>query len=43
MVKALIFQGLPRLLQAVTKISAVYKFHEGHVAADDIGAGNFKG
>ena len=33
-VKAFIFQGLPCLLQAVTKISTVHKFHKGRVAAD---------
>ena len=32
-VKTFIFQGLPCLLQDVIKISTVYKFHKGHIAA----------
>ena len=32
--KAFIFDGLPCLLQAVTKISTVYNFHKGHSVAD---------
>ena len=28
---------------AIIKISTVYKFHEGRIAADAFGAGNFKG
>ena len=33
-VKAFIYQGLPCLLQAVTKISTVYKFYKGCSAAN---------
>ena len=39
--KAFIFQGLPCLLQDITKMNTVYKLYKGHIATDGISAGNF--